>query len=360
VILLRLCRKAPATHKILFILPIECSCLRRLAKKTPESLSSSAHAGELANIKLKIKLLEAQLGEEPARLGDVVFSSKDDVAVFVEEHASGLSFALFNDSITLLESITEVYIERKDVLTEYYQAGHVGLSEPEAKHVSSFKLILPSIFGLIKEGDKESEKSPLNAVRDFKSWNPQNNVGGVKRKIEKGLDDLRLQIPESVKDACYLLPKAERLALQMHDRSQAFLVDMCNWIDSFYLELKTTSQCSPEEAWHLVALWVKMVFEELRLPRAKAANAAELTTPNAKLTAFLWAMCQTHQVMNTFLSHRFRGHPAIAPVVLLHIFTTRVTTRAHDEVLTSLTKISKRVDFMDKLNDRLTKLEKKG
>jgi hypothetical protein len=115
------------------------------------------------------KLLEARLGKEPACLGDVVFSSKDDVAVFVEEHASGLSFALFQDAITLLESITEVYIERKDVLTEYYQTGRVGLSKPKAKHVTSFKLILPTIFDLIKEGDKESKKYPLNAVRDFKT-----------------------------------------------------------------------------------------------------------------------------------------------------------------------------------------------
>jgi LAS superfamily LD-carboxypeptidase LdcB len=73
----------------------------------------------------------------------------------------------------------------------------------------------------------------------------------------------------------------------MHDRIQAFLADMCNWVDSFYLALKNTSQCTPEEAWHLVALCVKKVFEELPLPRAKVANAAGLVSLNAKLTAFL-------------------------------------------------------------------------
>jgi hypothetical protein len=56
-----------------------------------------------------------------------------------------------------------------------------------------FKLILPTIFGITKD-EKPSTIHPLNAVRFFQVWNPQNNYDGVKRRIEQGLDDLKLQI----------------------------------------------------------------------------------------------------------------------------------------------------------------------
>jgi hypothetical protein len=145
----------------------------------------------------------------------------------------------------------------------------------------------------------------------------------------------------------------------MHDASQTFLTDLCNWIDSFYLELKTTSQCTAEEACHLVALCVKKVFEELRVPRAKASNAANLPALSDRTAAYLWAMVQAHQIMSSFSVHHFRGHPSVAPVVMLHIFTTRATTSALDKTKDTLSKLAKKVDTLDKLEARLAKLEKK-
>lgn len=146
----------------------------------------------------------------------------------------------------------------------------------------------------------------------------------------------------------------------MHDASQNFLADLCNWIDSFYLELKTTSQCTPEEAWHLVALCVKKVFEELRIPHAKASNASNLTSHNDRTATYLWAMIQAHQIMSSFSAHRFRGHPSVAPVVMLHVFTTRATTTALDKVRDTLGKFQKKVEALEKLEQRVLKLEKKN
>jgi hypothetical protein len=71
------------------------------------------------------------------------------------------------------------------------------------------------------------------------------------------LDDLKLKIGSAIRSACNSHPEAQRLAQLMHDGSKKNLADLCNWIDSFYLELKTASQCTAEEAWHLVALCVK-------------------------------------------------------------------------------------------------------
>lgn len=114
----------------------------------------------------------------------MIFNSLEDVKLFVESHAAGISFAILHDAITLLESLTNVYAQHQDIILEWYQASRVGLSEVEAKHVTSFKLILPTVLGMTKE-DKPSPTHPLNAAHSFQSWNPQNNYDGVKRELNK-------------------------------------------------------------------------------------------------------------------------------------------------------------------------------
>ena len=68
---------------------------------------------------------------------------------------------------------------------------------------------------------------------------------------------------------------------------------------------------------------------------------------------------QAHQIMTSFSAHRFRGHPSVAPVVMLHIFTTRATTSALDKAKDTIAKLTKRLETVDKLEARITKLEKK-
>jgi hypothetical protein len=69
-------------------------------------------------------------------------------------------------------------------------------------------------------------------------------------------------------------------------------------------------------------------------------------------------MVQAHQVMSSFSAHCFRGHPSVAPVVMLHIFTIRAMMFALDKAKVTITKRSKCFETMDKLEARLAKLEK--
>jgi len=43
-------------------------------------------------------------------------------------------------------------------------------------------------------------------VKDFPTWNPQDNEGGVKRRIQNGLDDVSLAVTESITAAYVLQP----------------------------------------------------------------------------------------------------------------------------------------------------------
>ncbi len=89
---------------------------------------------------------------------------------------SGISFSLFHDVVSLMESIMDGHVCKSEVVAEMYQASRVGFDEDKATHVHSFKWIIPSLLGAIKEVDKNDPKYPLLAVHDIQAWNPQDNA----------------------------------------------------------------------------------------------------------------------------------------------------------------------------------------
>jgi hypothetical protein len=129
-------------------------------------------------------------------------------------------------------------------------------------------------------------------------------------------------------------------------------------MDSFYLQLRTMSGCTEAEAWELTSSCVAKVFEEQCIQHAPAANAAGLTSYSSKVSTILWAMLNAHKVMKEFLDSRFQNHPAIAPVLNLHVFKSRITIAAHSKLQTEVKALPTKLIFLDKLNDRISMLEK--
>ena len=87
------------------------------------------------------------------------------------------------------------------------------------------------------------------------------------------------------------------------------------------------------------------MFETIQVPRAQASNATMDADLRSQCATYLWALLQSYKIMKEFIDTRFRNHGAIAPVIILHIFKTRVTRVA----LTTTTK---------KLEGRLAALER--
>ncbi len=75
-------------------------------------------------------------------------------------------------------------------------------------------------------------------------------------------------------------------------------------------------------------------------------------------------MIQVHRELNFIHNHNFCGHPAVAPVITLHVFKTRVTNTAFDKLSEAMKSFEKRLTDtqknFDKLHDWVSKLEKKS
>ncbi len=282
---------------------------------------SDPQAVSLHSLQQKLDLLESRLPSDPFHIGGRSFNSKADVA------------------------------------------DRVGLNEEEATHVALFKLTIPSEFGASKDLGIQNSKFPLPAIKTFDSWDPQDNVTGKAKRIRDGINDLELSIQSTIGTVCRQSEAARVLAFDMLQSSKVFIENLSTWMTSFYLELLKTSQVPPDEAWHLVAACVHQFFVVIREFRAPASKANVISDPALKTTTYLWAMIQVHRVMKDIRDSQFRGHPSVAPIINLHVFKTRVTTTAFHKLSDSLKAFTKQLGdnqkLMDKLDDRIMKLEKK-
>ncbi len=153
---------------------------------------------EVASLKIQFKLLEARLPTHNIlKLGGLIFQSRAEVALFVETKMLTNGFSMFHDVVTLMERLSGNYVECKEVLNEWYQASKVGLDEREARHVASFKITYPTVFGYVKEGTANL-KHILPAVKSFKDWNSFYSESGIKSFILNGMEDLKLQLYQDI------------------------------------------------------------------------------------------------------------------------------------------------------------------
>ncbi len=287
----------------------------------PNNSALGLGGANLATLQAKIWLLESRLlSDLKGRLGGELFQSRVDVLLFVEKNVPSNAFYLYHDAVTLLESLSSSYVERKDVLQEWYQSTKFGVKKAAAHHMASFRLTLPMVFGRIKEGRPGSGKHHLPAVKTFKECYTFDGISGIKSYISQGMEDLKYQLRQDIDQTfgSEALSKARLLAMEMHELAQNFVMELSTWMDSFYQELIYTSEATEDEAWEVVWACGKRVFEMLRVPRAQASNATMGVSPSNQCASYLWALVQAHKSMQEFIETRFQNHGAIAPVIVLH------------------------------------------
>ena len=311
------------------------------------SLSGGAFK-EVQDLKLQLKQLAARIPSNSVlKLGGLVFQSREDVLMFVETKMPSNGYYYFHDAVTLLESLSGSFSEKKEILNEYYQSMKVGVNAQEARHLASFRTTLPYVFGHEKDGVPHTSKHAIPAVKSFREWNPFDQDSGVMNFIIKGIHDLKFQIPQDINNelAGEEFAEARRLALDMHSYSHFFIGEMCTWVTGFVQELSL--QSSEEEAWTLASQCLKSVFVHLRTVRSPAANAFSDPNKLSRCTTFMWCLWESHRLMKEFLDSSFRNHPCIAPVITLHLFRTRVTKNAFTE---AIKRLEGRINSLEKTN----------
>jgi hypothetical protein len=99
-----------------------------------------------------------------------------------------------------------------------------------------------------------------------------------------------------------------------------------SFIDMFYLELVAKCKFDPTKAWKLVAVCVSAIFEAAQPYQAKVILFQNSTKVNQK-AAFMWAIFQTHRVVQSFIAIQFKSHPAIVKEISLFMVKEQVNPK---------------------------------
>jgi hypothetical protein len=95
------------------------------------------------------------------------------------------------------------------------------------------------------------------------------------------------------------------------------------FVDMFYLELVAKCKFDATKAWKLVAVCVAAIFEATQPFRAKVILLEDSTKVHEK-AVFMWAIFQTHRVIQSFIGVQFKSHPAFVKEISLFMVTERV------------------------------------
>ena len=201
------------------------------------------------------------------------------------------------------------------------------------------------MLGYSKDG-VVSPKHKLPDVKTYSDWTTFDQDSGVMNYILRGINDLKIQITTEIHSVLGDdFPEATKLALEMHTASHYFICQMCTFITDFVQEMASTSDSPIEEAWELASACVRKIFDEMRRVRVAASNAMAEQNPVTKCALYMWCLIQANRVQKEFLDARFRNHPTIAPVIILHVFWTRVTKIAFKE---GIKRLKGRIAILEK------------
>ena len=132
-------------------------------------------------------------------------------------------------------------------------------------------------------------------------------------------------------------------------------------MENFQQELSSAGQSSTKEAWLLVCSCVRSFSQQLEKVRSPASASSD--DPSALAGANLWAMVQTHRVLQEFMASQLRSHSSIAGIINYHVFKIMVPLSAHsalkEEIVVLKNKDKERYTEWSNLTTRLVKLEAK-
>jgi hypothetical protein len=133
------------------------------------------------------------------------------------------------------------------------------------------------------------------------------------------------------------LSAGDLLAQSLIVGMQGQFVKLIAFINDFFRELVDVAKFREEKAWVLVGQCVACVFELMR-PFRSEVTLIEDPTPVQNKSAFIWAVFQSHRVMEEFITVGFKGHPSIVKEMSMFMVTERVDP---SEILGMMTKVSK-------------------
>jgi hypothetical protein len=252
-------------------------------------------------------------------LGGTTFSSEADLRDYIKTHSIP-TCAMYWDLFSIMVCMGAEGLTGKEWSDRIYSAekGRTG-SALEGELVASMSHKWP--LCLYGEGARLARLDEGFArCKTYDQWIGGGNQVSYRQELSNQLlvytDGIMGQIGAPT-------TPAHNLAHVLSNQVMMQWNDIVGFVDMFYLELVAKAKFNPTKAWKLVAGCVAAIFEATQPFRAKVILLEDSTKLDQK-AAFMWAIFQTHRVIQTFIAVQFKSHPAIVKEISLFMVTERV------------------------------------
>ena len=146
------------------------------------------------------------------------------------------------------------------------------------------------------------------------------------------------------------------MATHLVAQAQLPWISLSSWMSDFYQRLGQDDGLSSLECWDDVSVSVRALFAQIRSIRAGSQDGVQVEDRAVADGNMLWAILQTHRLVEEMMALQWDGHPAVQSVLSLHVFRRSVTPEAFSELTSKVKALTSKVDGLE---TRLENVEKK-
>jgi len=291
----------------------------------------------------RLDILESRATDETCVFGGFHFSTIHDVITFVTKYGVP-TCSMYWDMMSAMVCMRSKGETGKEQSERKYAAQKANVhSALEADLVASMGHERPLCLYSKDKKELATHDKGFAACPTYKLW----MSGGTQSYLYQLDFDFRSfcgGLTGKLTSRGRSLSTGDLLAQSLITSMSGHFVKLTAFINDFYRELVEVAKFREEKAWCLVGQCVACIFETMR-PFRSAVTLIEDPTPIQNKSAFIWAVFQSHRVMEEFILVGFKGHPAIVTQMSLFMVTERVDP---SEIIGMMNKVTKAEAAADK------------
>jgi hypothetical protein len=287
-----------------------------------ETAHFDALSAQVRGIQLDVDKIKASSAGGAIKWMNLGFTNVQEVAAWVTINFDESCFGLMSDALLFLECIAE---ER-----EIHQGSAAGRTTKQLKQLKELNLpsraearalaVLETPFPrLLYKGEVamgEKDPSYLTGVPSYDAWSDP--LTGLRYRLTSGslATKLTLQQAISIRMPSTKHSVGASLCRAAAEASTSFIDSFTVFVEDTWISLSKRSKFPLKQAWSLVSMLGARIFQELAEVRRGAFDAVSTSdAAGSRVTmcaTVLWAVFRTLDMMDEFVRHKFKDHPAIS------------------------------------------------
>jgi hypothetical protein len=295
----------------------------------------------ICELKAKVEVLTDRSKNTGVIFHDRAFASETEFAYwFAKENPNGSGLAAFGDIVSLWGFSGADQQDTTAMLNDLVRLKQVGFaSSADAPYVNSMGTRYPRV--LFGAGAKNVLSTTVIEV--FKSWKDWNGTGGIDGHKQKLNQAMVLAVRRHTQYCTDNLASADLIALAMAsgENTDTFWRGFAAYIYEEFT-LLTSFKLSEKNVLLLLSNQVVQISDDLFEVRSTVSHV-DPTNKVVMAAQYAWVTLQAQTVMNGYLKHKFRHHPAITGSFVRFLTQAMATQSGDGDAVGAL---GKRIDAL--------------